>query len=133
MSDVRAATTGTVSKVIYFLSVPCTVKYLGFCCEVSGHSRYIIVFFTNLMHKLLFFLYFNTSVMCLYTFRAYLRSSSGGQNCTSIASGVNTVIRCPFSTQAKRRLCTEHRQRDDCVLNGHLMRVLTPEAILVEF
>jgi hypothetical protein len=57
----------------------------------------IIVFFTNLMQKL-FILYFNTSIICLYMFRACLRSSSGGQNCTRIASGVNNLIRWPFST-----------------------------------
>jgi hypothetical protein len=50
----------------------------------------IIVFFTNLMQKS-FIIYFNTSIICLYMFRAYLRSSSGGQNCTSVASGVNTL------------------------------------------
>jgi len=48
-------------------------------------------------------------------------------NCIGTASGIVTVFRRPFSTQATKRLVIL-----TCVLNSHLKRVTIPDAVLIQ-
>jgi len=68
------------------------------------------------MHKLLFY---NKFIIYLYTFRALLCSSSGGQNCIT------------------QRLVSSHsvggRSEHRCAPDGHLQSVTIPDAVQYNF
>ena len=93
---------------------------------LTVHPNIKVLFFTNLMHKIL---YFNTFITFLYMFRALLCSSSGGQ----------IVLVQPLVSSPSLGNFTVHRLRKDysplltCVLNSHLKRVTIPEAVQIQF
>jgi hypothetical protein len=86
-------------------------------------------------------------------FRAYLRLSSGGQNCTSIASGVKTDYYCTrMHGQQNVKICVAKQAKQVYLYKTIKMKfyknnaaiwfnktcrikqlVLTPEVILVQF
>jgi len=84
----------------------------------------IVFFFTNLMHKIL---YFNTFITFLYMFRELLCLSSVGQ----IVLVQHLVLSLSLGD------CSVHRLREDCplvtcVLNSHLKTVTIPDAVPIQ-
>jgi len=108
---------GWIHKINIQNLVPTSRRTYGFSCKKQKQNRSILALANNELDAQIFNTFITTLYMCM--FRAISCSSAGGQ----IVLTQHMVSSLSVSDRSVHR----------CALNGHLLTVTIPDAVLIQF